>query len=157
ARVIHIKLRLQQEFPVSFTEVLSPSSSVLPALPTYSKALAGVTASNFSAEEQAAACLLMALSQDRGGTVLNPEDLGSAAIGQKTDGSKPIRFLVDAWGKPLFFIRFPTGDTNLNPDPNNGQAGINDPEDPEALLTNPSWGTAGRNNFTTLHKPPPAA
>src|SRR5579871_526200 len=63
-RVIYVKLRLRQEFPISFAEVTNPPAGALPGLPTY---VTAVTGKGGSPEQECSACLLMALSRARSG------------------------------------------------------------------------------------------
>lgn len=174
ARVIWKKLRLKQEFPMSFLEASDPNlyygapppppppplpspSALTPAdLPSlYKKALATLPATgNFNSStkpfQESAACLLLALKQSRGGaTALSPDELGSGAIDVNGDGLKEI---VDGWGNPMAFFRFPTatGDpatptvadelNGLNPaTPGSTASKFRDPIDPEGTLMNPAW------------------
>jgi prepilin-type N-terminal cleavage/methylation domain-containing protein len=162
ARIIWIKLRLKQEFPMNYTEILTPQNlsatpllQVLPPLPSYVQALtqANVVPGNppvagngvpmaawpgYAAENSA--CLLLALSKSRGGVMLNAEDLGSGALADTNkDGLQEI---VDAWGTPIIFYRWPWANTDLqslNPAVGgSAQSFFADPEDPTGLLITPN-------------------
>lgn len=172
ARVIWKTLRLIQEFPMTYAEVglkglrgspvailqAGPYSAVINDLPpkqSYLKAL--MSASAFTppgftvpvpgAAGEASTLLLLALQQPRGGVKFSADDLHSAAQDTNGDGLKEI---VDAWGNPMAFYRFPTG----NPlDPNYaytpaaeldratpaGNAATRNPLDPEGVLLDQKW------------------
>jgi prepilin-type N-terminal cleavage/methylation domain-containing protein len=158
ARVIYIKMRYKQVFPMNFKEALNPFP--LPPLPTYQAYLSklGVTASTGAAYESSA-CLLMALSQAQGGGGVNAEALagGSSVASFALPSGQSIQAFVDAWGTPLTFARWPTGCTLLNP---NGlpKSGFNDPGDPQGYLANfvNGWVTSSyaANYRTLLHNLP---
>src|SRR5262249_57861631 len=60
-----------------------------------------------------------------------------------------LRLIVDAWGNPIVFRRWPKDFNDLNP---GGalQNGINDIEDPKGTLSSPGWvGTAGWTQFVS--------
>ncbi len=139
ARIVYIKLRLRQEFPMDFAEATNVVPGRLRPLPAYQRALAGVTPTGRTS--QSSVCLLLALQQARGGISFDPDALGSGAIsdayatGANAAGLKQI---VDGWAVPLVFFRWPTGNLELNPDGPAGQAGHNDPTDPEGLLSPPA-------------------
>jgi prepilin-type N-terminal cleavage/methylation domain-containing protein len=118
AQVIHIKLRLIQAFPESFSELVNPpylnvkiggaTYNLLPDalyLSTYKGALANINATNHNALTESSACLLMALKVARGSgaTTLKDDDLPSRVIDWDNDGIKEI---VDSWGTPIRFKRF---------------------------------------------------
>lgn len=163
ARVIWKKLRLKQEFPMSNYEAWYPyadpwtgtailPTADLPAKTQYTRVLPKPgtapsyppqkpTKPNLPGRAEAAACLLLALSQSRGGIRLNPEELASNAIGDiNSDG---IKELLDAWTMPLEFYRWPYGYTDLlatNPAPAGSKAArFADPLDPDGRLLNPTW------------------
>jgi prepilin-type N-terminal cleavage/methylation domain-containing protein len=164
ARVLWVKLRLSQAFPMTFREALTgtilpaftgPSGPVaataLPPLPAYVNGLtaAGITAADTGAC-QSSACLLLALQQSPSGGGVKMEDLGVSSSIQIciTDQigaipGKPINALVDGYGTPLQFSRWPTGNALvLSNDPIFGRPGLaNDPTDPQGLLANTSWQT----------------
>lgn len=165
ARVIWIKLRLIEAFPQSYAEILqaplyqqySFGSTPLPLipsgqhhyLPTYQRKLKqfNITIDN-GARGHSAACLLMALTEiNRGsGTSLNADQF---RIGD-TDGDGLPEFL-DAWGNPLFFARFATGNGGdlqtafLTTDPKSSQ--YRDPLDPDGWLAR-SW--RWQNNYVLM-------
>src|SRR5262249_14319221 len=79
ARVIWVKLRMKQTFPISFSEALNPAP--LSPVPAYQTALnqLGITAANAPnppAAYESAACLLLALQQSPSGGGAKLEDLG---------------------------------------------------------------------------------
>jgi hypothetical protein len=145
ARVMYVKFRLKQEFPTSFAEALNPA----PMQPkkNYVKYLSnlGVTTSNPPANYESAACLYMALSEGTSGVKTNLDQLN---VGVKSFGPNgQIKAVVDDWGNPLVFARWPTGDPTLD-----GLAPVKNPklrdlQDPEGLLTNATWwGTVAAPN-----------
>jgi prepilin-type N-terminal cleavage/methylation domain-containing protein len=149
-RVIYIKLKLKQTFPQTFSEILSPGPYDLTPLNEYKQQLAdwGVNAAPATpAAYESAACLLMALRLGKGDTTgVNQDQLNkyAARFGQ-------VEALVDGWGTPLAYCRWPVNCAQLNP--NGATTGNNDKEDPSGLLTANNWlTTAYRTNFQTyLH------
>jgi prepilin-type N-terminal cleavage/methylation domain-containing protein len=152
ARVIWKKIRLKQAFPVSFSEALSPFSS-LPALATFQTALknAGVTGSSAGTQPyESSICLAIALQSGAGG--VSEEEVGKEAMASLTLGTTQLRYFQDAWGKPLAFCRWPANSAVINP--NGAQAGNLDLQgDPDNLLAGTDWlGTTGFTSFTSsLH------
>jgi hypothetical protein len=164
-RVIYKKAKLKQEFPLNFTEALTPSP--LSAKAAYVKYLAsfGITSTTLSnvtlsTDIQSAACLLMALTQGRTGSAISLEEFGGGNIKYVSDpglsGGTPIPYLGDAWGNPLVFFRWPTQNAELKalepPPPVNQQFvnvtnTIHDPQDPEGLLLNPTWWNSNYSTF----------
>jgi prepilin-type N-terminal cleavage/methylation domain-containing protein len=155
ARVIWKKLRLKQEFPMSYYEAWYPyaapngtiiiPASDLPPKSYYTRKLpqpaAPPTAAPTPGSAESGACLLLALSQLRGGVWLNPDDLPNTALTDTNgDGLKEI---VDGWGVPLGFYRWPTGNSELR-GTNPAAAGAKgarfaDPLDPDGLLLAAGW------------------
>jgi type II secretory pathway pseudopilin PulG len=161
-RVIYVKLKMRQQFPMNFAEALNVSytnpelagwglpttvsPSPLPALPGYVNYLnsLGITAAAVSAQSspqpyESSACLLMALQRGVSGAGSNASDLtaGGAAGNYITPNNGSLPYLTDAWGRPIYFSRFPTGCPVLNP--NGAQKGANDPGDPQGTLNSPAW------------------
>ncbi len=102
AQVLHIKLRLRQEFPQSFAEVTNPLG--VPAKPSYLRALQNAQPGH-SANEQSSIMLYLALKESRRGSEFDPDSsLAAQEIRTTTDGLKVI---VDAFGNPIVFIRWP--------------------------------------------------
>jgi prepilin-type N-terminal cleavage/methylation domain-containing protein len=159
-RLIWIKLRLMEAFPRSYQEMNLPyphkklaalnTNPIIPANlqkygATYNKALGGRTNDQKGGLTESSACLLIALSVMRNGTVLNADVLGSAVADTDNDG---IKEFVDGWGNPLAFFRFPTGNKALqdtNPYIGTPRAAFADPVDPGGVLLN--WNGAGRSAF----------
>jgi prepilin-type N-terminal cleavage/methylation domain-containing protein len=146
ARVIWTKLRLRQEFPVTYQEALQPHvgtptlqipAADLPPIRGYVRALSGKTP---NARTESSVCLLLALQQDRGGTALSADSLGNAVTDTDGDGLKEI---VDAWGTPLAFFRHPISDAELqglNPAPaGSKEAKFADPLDRQGTLLVAAW------------------
>ncbi|HTU19845.1 MAG TPA: prepilin-type N-terminal cleavage/methylation domain-containing protein [Gemmataceae bacterium] len=145
-RVIYVKLKLRQAFPMSFNEALNPSP--LPPLAGYVTYLGslGITGSTAaSAPYESSACLLMALQRGVSGAGINPEQLTQ---GGATGNYNGIPYLTDAWNRPIFFARFPTGCPVLNP--SGALSGANDPGDPQGYLQTASWGTTYGPAFAAL-------
>jgi prepilin-type N-terminal cleavage/methylation domain-containing protein len=165
ARVIWIKLRLKQEFPMTFAEVVHPATIsgtiYLSGLPAYLKALRNfglppdpsdpsgltplVTTTTQPQLCEMAACLLMALQLNRRGVNYDADSLpsGSMADMNYTTAAATtvqVKALVDSWQRPLGFFRWPTGNIELNP--SGASVGFNDSLDPEGLLCNPTWVTS---------------
>jgi prepilin-type N-terminal cleavage/methylation domain-containing protein len=173
ARVIWIKLRLKQEFPMTFAEVVHPAlisgTSYLSGLPAYFKALrnfglppdypsdpSGLTPLvNTTAQPQPcemAACLLMALQLNRRGVNYDADSLPSGYMADMNyttaAATVQVKALVDGWQRPLGFFRWPTGNIELNP--SGASVGFNDPLDPEGLLCNPTWVTSATGGVLYL-------
>jgi prepilin-type N-terminal cleavage/methylation domain-containing protein len=95
----------------------------------------GVWASHYPS-----ACLLLALQAGYSGGGFQPEELGTGATQIFQRGTGQVPYLVDGWGTPLEFIRWPALSPDLNP--GGAQAGYNnDPGDPDGTFTVASWQT----------------
>jgi prepilin-type N-terminal cleavage/methylation domain-containing protein len=155
-RVIYVKLRMRQLFPMSFNEALNPAP--LPPLQGYVTYLGnlGITGSlpaygsyqAYPHNFESSACLLMALQTAQGGGGSGTSDIGgggsSSTFGLPTSG-QTISAFVDAWGQPLYFSRVPAGCPAINTPPSNvvpggGLPGANDPGDPQGYLNAIGWG-----------------
>ncbi len=157
-RIIWIKIRLMEAFPVSFREIQNPFfydsrvNIIPPALRKYNasyvKALGAEKIGSHKTLTESAACLLMALSLKRNGTSLNADNMGSINVAD-TDGDGIPEF-VDSWGSPLTFYRFPTGNKALQ-DSNPSGAQFADPLDPGGVLF--TWVGSGRGNFESYIHP----
>lgn len=151
ARVIWIKLRLMEAFPRNLEEVKNANSKFWPYtsglipvnrrknLPQYASDLVLYNSVNSKPETQSAACLLLTLKRARlGGGI----DLEKMSRDTDNDG---VPELIDNWGTPLAFYRFPDGSTELqnsNPVSGTGKSAIlQDPLDPEGKLVN--WPNRG--------------
>lgn len=147
-RIIYVKLKLRQAFPMNFNEALNPFP--LPPLPGYLQYLGpagmGYTGSVGDPAESSA-CLLMALQRGESGAGINPSELTTGGFAGNFPSVKTnpppkgeLPYLTDGWGRPIFFARFPTGCPVLNP---NGlpQPGANDPSDPQGVLLSQAWRT----------------
>jgi prepilin-type N-terminal cleavage/methylation domain-containing protein len=174
ARVIWVKLRLKQAFPVSFQEALNPNP-LLP-LDSYQQFLTGLGYTAATPMTQydpktplgvydSSACLLMALKRGPSGMGVDVEDLvGSSNLRDiPTPSGGTIKVMVDSWGTPLLFSRWPVGNcltktpsgstwpypighSDINPKLNAAlfpnppgytyASGNNDPTDPMGRLTN---------------------
>lgn len=162
AKMIYVKLKMRQAFPMNFAEALNvpynnpelaawglPTlvpASPLPALPGYYSYLTSlgitplmVSAQPFPDPRESSACLLMALQRGVSGAGINPADLtaGGAAGSMITPSGGNLPYLNDAWGRPILFSRAPAGSFYLNPA--GPVAGNNDPGDPQGYLLTPAW------------------
>jgi prepilin-type N-terminal cleavage/methylation domain-containing protein len=140
ARVLYVKLKQRQMFPMTFDEALNPYP--LPPLRPYVVFLQNLGVKKSTPQTQpyeSSVCLLMALERAPGGGGVKMEDLGvgSVTATRTLPGGQEVNCLVDDWKSPLLFCRWPTGSPELNP--NGPAAGRNDPGDPEGLLNVPGW------------------
>jgi hypothetical protein len=146
-RVIYVKLKLRQAFPMSFNEALYPPTlpapagacplPPLPAYQTYLSSMAITGSSPQTAPIESSACLLMALQRGVSGAGIDPSVLtaGGAAGNFQLSPTSSIPYLTDAWGRPIFFTRVPAGNLYLNP------------------TTNPTTGTPNIANTYTVISP----
>jgi prepilin-type N-terminal cleavage/methylation domain-containing protein len=146
AHTLYIKLRLKHTFPVSFDEVYKPYTAAF-AETGYQKYLTerGFAINNygsFTAEQQTAICLLMIMEKGPGGATGN-ELSGATAVLGTSPGGKEVRGLVDGWGNPLLFCRWPTGFAKLNPGGNPGARG-QDSADRDGHLSAQDWPNGNR-------------
>ncbi len=146
AKVIHIKMRLIQEFPVNFQEAtagVSPALGGLPPNPTYVRAFPANPGA-LSWQDQSAACLYMALKRQTRGvefdpdTALSSHDMADVVVNNAplTTGAKEI---VDAWRQPLIFSRFPGAAPAQTSALGIPVPATGDPVDPEHTLNNATW------------------
>jgi len=143
-RVIYVKLKLRQAFPMNFNEALNPSP--LPPLPAYVTYLNGLGVTGSSgASYESSACLLMALQRGVSGAGIDPAEL---TAGGATGSTGNITYLTDAWSRPIYFTRVPTGCPVLNPA--GPQPGTNDPGDPQGYLQMAAWGTTYGPTFSAI-------
>jgi prepilin-type N-terminal cleavage/methylation domain-containing protein len=151
ARVIYIKLKLMQQFPMSFNEVFNTTNpNTLPPDIGYQRYLTQYGYGGSTAATQpfeSSACLLMALERDRGGMKLNTDLLKSSV---KTLPSG-LPFLADGWDQPLAFYRWPTANDEVNAlnkaQPNSVAAIKRDSQDPDGKLMDPTWQSVGGATF----------
>jgi len=199
ARIIWIKLRLKQEFPMNFTEASDPwrlpgtfspptiyyllpgastftlQPSDIPSGFTYSKfqndlSQAGVTSPSSDPTLwpfESAALLVLALRKGGGGNPFDEEKIAATYLqtafpSNTTAPNIPIvkqavnlKVLLDAWGQPLVFYRWPALNDEViksNPagftPPGSIKPKPNDPLDPEGLLLDPTWNNW--NNYNSL-------
>jgi hypothetical protein len=115
AQKLWTQLRLQQEFPTSFSEATSPITDpskqvTLQPKSYYVRALTGVSTANTPPTWQSSVCLYLALAQTRRGMKGRVEEsLGQAPI-QTVNG---MQVFVDPWGTPIGYRRINNG---LNPE-----------------------------------------
>jgi prepilin-type N-terminal cleavage/methylation domain-containing protein len=169
ALVIWIKFRLMEAFPQSYAEIRAPwvYNFIPVGMRKYNDSyLKAIGAAPGGKPGESAACLYLALRENRGGVKLDEENFASNIIDTDNDG---VKELVDAWGKPLTFVRFPLGTTatpsvlsaqllaELNTkNPNKTTKGLKygDPDDPEGLLQINAWLTSANGKIFTanVHK-----
>jgi hypothetical protein len=151
ARVIYIKFRLRQEFPKSFSEVMSPApgltvkQSYVTGIQGAPSIAQGTLGKKFNIESSV--CLYLALQQRRAGTNTNVDNILTSRE-TPTAPNSTVKYIVDDWKTPIAFFRWPYSNTDLNPGGNRNQN--NDLEDPEGLLTMGGWNTGV---FTQLCHP----
>jgi prepilin-type N-terminal cleavage/methylation domain-containing protein len=163
ARVIYIKLRLKQEFPINFKEAVSDPAP-LGSKQSYKAYLAGYGITNTNAPttpatSESAACLLMALREGRSGGAASADDFGATSVDTVVidNSTLPLPVLVDGWRRPLAFYRWPTDNTEVDGLGPPSTLLVRDPEDPDGLLVTPSWWNSQRTTFQNwchaLYKP----
>jgi prepilin-type N-terminal cleavage/methylation domain-containing protein len=105
AQVLYIKGCLKAQFPMTYAEAITGAPAVgVPGEPAYQRLLGSTTSKNPASES--AACLLMALTAvDRRGVNVSKDFMGSLQI-QDSDGDG-IKEIVDMWGHPVVFVRWP--------------------------------------------------
>jgi prepilin-type N-terminal cleavage/methylation domain-containing protein len=164
ARVIWNYLQMRAAFPMSFNEVWNigqPAGAYGDSYYQTQLQRLGITSgATPPASYESAACLLMALQRRESGGAVTADDLGSASTKMFALGNgNQMAALVDGWGNPLSFIRWPTGYQGLNPGgPQVAPAGKgNNPLDPFGYLVNQTWANNGGNRatFTALFHPLP--
>jgi type II secretory pathway pseudopilin PulG len=156
AQVIHVLMCLKREFPTSFAEAKSPVPGFSPNQ-TYVRLLSNASAASLarSSEDQASACLYMALKLSRRGGDFDPDTSLSAQeiVDPFNDGIKEIN---DAWGNPISFMRWPVGITwstwftppiQYGTQQNFSLSNPPDKEDPEGLLNAGWWGQLSAANL----------
>jgi prepilin-type N-terminal cleavage/methylation domain-containing protein len=173
ARVIYVKLRLRQSFPINFAEVINPPAPfTLTPLNEYMTYLGklGFTTANAASwptpDVQNAVCLKMALELGAGVGGANKDELNnlSGNLGTTPNGAS-LRGLVDGYGTPLAFCRWPTG--FANPNPNNVANPVGnkpypsggDPVDPKGYLSANTWAgsAAAASTAAAVGHPMPVA
>ncbi len=162
-RVIWRYLRVQQAFPLTFNEVFNPPGGSLPGLPSYQAYLSnlGINAGNAASMDGVysnGACLLMALQRRESGGGVTADDLGKASTNNfRLPNGSEVQALVDAWGTPLAFLRWPTSFQALNPGGPQPTI-LNDPLDPQGYLEVQSWMKTGAySTFQSLFHPLPSS
>ncbi len=146
ARAIWIKVRLAEAFPISFSELESDPKKVVNIVNTYipanklkphfTKYRTTITAyPAVPGPTESSACLLMALRTLQADGLAIDDQMKNAVVDTDGDG---IPELIDGWGRPLAFFRFPWNDSALqaaNPTAGNSAAGkYSDPTDPFGKL-----------------------
>jgi prepilin-type N-terminal cleavage/methylation domain-containing protein len=153
ARVIWIKARQKQAFPMTVAEAGGATTPPvpLPPLPAYKSYLNGVLAggATIPATHESSVLLVMILERGASGGGLNAEELGGNFLQTLTlSNGQTVRYFGDSWGVPLVFNRSPWNVPERNP--GGAAAGKNDPGDPEGLLNDPNWvTTSGATQFSS--------
>lgn len=174
ARALHTKLRLRQEFPQNFSELVpSPpltingQTYVYPVKAAFKTALKAPVAVEVIPESQSAALVYLILSQGSGGSTTDVDSIARTKLMDypQQNNAPPIQLKVfaDEWGNHIGFHRWADDDmtdvlAELNlppfvasPTPAPPAISKNDPQDPEARLqplppgsTQPAWNAAYR-------------
>src|SRR5262249_42401179 len=102
------------------------------------------------------ACLLMAIQQDRSGASFNADVALGAGAMKDTDGDG-LKEIVDGWGNPVVFFRWPCLNAEVDQLKRGIPANMNmdrDDEDPDRRLMDAGW-TASNNGtiFNTFIHP----
>lgn len=174
ARVLWVKLRLGQEFPMNFQEalgkegpsfVLGSNLGLTPQKSTRSSYLdalrGGVVGSGIFPTKpnsldplEMGACLYLSLKQNRRGmnidldNMFNSSEVADAVFTEQPGGATlRLKTFVDAWGNPIVFYRWPSGNTELNPTGASLAPPFLDPQDPEGVLADPAWAAGGNTHY----------
>jgi prepilin-type N-terminal cleavage/methylation domain-containing protein len=159
-QVIWTKLRLKQTFPNSFSEAWDPKP--LPPLSYYKTKLTalGYNGTNFFTpplQWESSVCLLWALQRGEDGPAIKESDFGTGSLkdfGQVllnpanpssglTPLSLPVKGLIDDWGTPLAFCRWPVNSAQLSLTAAQQAHDNNDSDDPSGLLEAANWEISG--------------
>jgi prepilin-type N-terminal cleavage/methylation domain-containing protein len=159
AKVIWQKLQIKRNFPMTYAEAMSPATyngntqitlpatlsnlpNDLPALVVFRNGLQNVPAAQYGVNPQAemGALLNLTLAVTRRGSSFDAEQsLGAGSIND-TNGDG-VREIIDVWGQPLAYYRFPTDNADMDAS-KPGAASADprrDPQDPEGLLLDTNW------------------
>lgn len=163
AKVIWTILRFRQQFPMNYSEALTPwqlpvqlqvSNPIkpqdLPSVYASDLSSAGISSGSGTASfdasppgwpAESSVMLWLALRKSRGGNQMNDDSLPSSALIEVPVG---LRAIVDAWGKPLVFYRHPKPLDNgpaaeLNASSASADKIKRDPLDPTGTLIDPVW------------------
>jgi prepilin-type N-terminal cleavage/methylation domain-containing protein len=158
AKVLHMKLRMRQEFPQTYAEARFtwPSGGPFAALngvygpkPLYLAAIGNGTGTDPTME--AAVLLVAVLSQNRSGGSFAAED--GVPTNTFDYAGKTVKVFMDSWGeKPMCLRRWATDGepdalTDLNTLPQVTQAmmtsNLRDSEDPDGRLVPENWDATG--------------
>lgn len=165
AKALHMKLRMRQEFPQTYAEARTfvPGTSVYNPKPIYLNAIGG---GNSTPDQEAAALLVIVLSQNRGGITFNVEEIGRSET--RDIGGKTVRVLMDEYGTPICLRRWATdGEMNMLPadelnqapfvSPTQMSSGNKDLDDPEGRFRNgaprpwnPPYKNQAKQYFTSV-------
>lgn len=112
AKAIHLKLRLRREFPQNLSDVDDTGvtgdatlnaqlKGMYPPKAVYTSLLATITP--LPRDQQNAILFMTVMSQGRGGSSFNPEQIGAGAIGTIPNVNGKV--FVDGGGNPIYFVR----------------------------------------------------
>ncbi len=143
ANALYMKMRLQQEFPMTFKEAINSPFSLynVKAKTAYVQAFNNLSCS--STQDESSACLYLALAQNRRGANFNADDLGPGTVKPLTTiaGGSTINGFFDSWGNTIWWARWTADDTLAA---EMGMVmGNRDAEDPAGLLAQPTWAQQG--------------
>jgi prepilin-type N-terminal cleavage/methylation domain-containing protein len=169
AKALHMKLRLRQEFPQSYFEAdpakfshYYPGAWTLTEYRPKPLFSAAIGTGSGNPEDEAGVLLMLILSQGRGGSAFNAEEVGPTKL--ITVGGKEMRVFVDAWGSPISFRRWtdasddaalqgaglwPSAELSVAPYAGTGNP---DRQDPDGKLKNDptKWPVVSRNAALAL-------
>ena len=155
ARVIWVKVRLIEAFPMTYDEV-NTALAVTTYIPLdrrkshfkkYQAALKGKTGGG---KGESAACLLLALTTLGSDSTPVEDQLANSIADTDGDG---VKELVDGWREPFRFFRFATGDNVKQANPNASGGPFFDPVDGDGKLLTRGWyGNALRLTYETQFK-----
>jgi type II secretory pathway pseudopilin PulG len=173
AKVIWRKLQLKRNFPTTYAEALMPwyytgntampatnplSATDLPALEVFTKNLpplvpplpAVITVTPQEAQAEMGALLRLTLTVARRGNkpFIAEESLGPQAVVIDNSLASGVPFIVDTFGTPLAFFRFPTDNADMNLS-KPGAPNLDprrDPQDPEGTLQDANWNSQANWN-----------
>jgi prepilin-type N-terminal cleavage/methylation domain-containing protein len=165
ARVIYIKFRLMQEFPVSYQEMRKPPGGLQPKASYQAMLPAGAATTDASGRNiESSVLLYMALQLDRNSTktnldqIITNRELTAYPPGQsgQPPPSSQVKYLIDDWKGPLAFFRWPYKNSELNDPTKVGKTKQEnrDLEDPNGLLSM-NWSQKGAV-YGMLNMAPPS-
>src|SRR5262249_50240188 len=133
-----VPIPLVYQTPVGGTEPYIPDRPAAKRryMATYQKTLAGKTGTG-NWQRESSACLLMALSAAKGGAQPLGVSQMESGVFHDTDNDG-LKEICDAWGTPMAFFRFPTGNAELEATAPKAGTSL-DQMDSKGTLLNASW------------------